>query len=91
MEKKIHSDRNHVAKIKNLSGRREQRQMVWEIKEEICRSSSCTVWESMLHVRLEKFGILVPGWSELKLTQPESWQGSPAHLMTIIEEVQGTR
>ena len=47
MEKKIHSDRNHVAKIKNLSGRREQRQMVWEIKEEICRSSSCTFRESM--------------------------------------------
>ena len=34
-----------LQKIKNLSGRREQRQMVWEIKEEICRSSSCTLWE----------------------------------------------
>ena len=43
-----------------------------------------------IHVRLEEFG-LVPDWSELKLTQPESWQGSPAHLMAIIEEVQGTR
>ena len=42
------------------------------------------------NIRLEEFGKLVPGWSELKLTQPESWQGSPAHLMTI-EEVQGTK
>ena len=45
-----------------------------------------------VHVRLKGFGAdLVPGWSELKLTQPESWQGSRAHLMTIIEEMQGYR